>query len=256
MARLADAASIAAEAAGGAPGTARWLGRVSAPLARSSEDCEIAALAVLGAATNRAAAAAGTYTAVNPAGDIWPGDALALTASGSSISVIVRQATLESQGAAPEVLTYRLTFANDWAETLGMKLSESLAADAQLPLAALDLVPAPNADDIASLPAHVLANLQQMRVTAVSATALQVDAGNDAPTGGGFEVRRRDGGFGAGLNAAGGNSDLVLRSPVRGFIIPRAAAEELFYVRMYDGGSPPLYSRFSAAIATHVPVEA
>ena len=57
VARLADAASIAAEAAGGAPGTARWLGRVASPAARSSEDCEVAALAVLGAATNRAAAA-------------------------------------------------------------------------------------------------------------------------------------------------------------------------------------------------------
>ncbi len=254
VARVADAASIAAEAAGGAPGTARWLGRASSPPARSSEDCEVAALAVLGAASNRAAAAAGTYTATNPAADIWPGDALMLTANGSSISVIVRQVTVESRGEAPEALTYKLAFANDWAETLGISLSEALAADAQLPLTALDLVLAPTVDDIPALPAHVLANLQQMRATAVSATVIQVDAGTDPPAGGGFEVRRRDGGFGTGLNAAGGSSDLVLRSPVRGFAIPRAAAEETFYMRMYDGGSPALYSRFSAAIATHVPI--
>ena len=255
VARLADAASIAAEAAGGALGTARWLGRVVSPPARSTEDCEVAALAVLGAATNRAAAASGVYTAINPAGgDIWPGDALVLTANGSSLSVIVRQVTVESQGAAPEALTYKLAFANDWAETLGISLSEAFAADAQLPLTALDLVPAPTVDDIGTLPAHVLANLQQMRATSVSVSAIQVDAGNDPPSGGGFEVRRRDGGFGTGLNAAGGSSDLVLRSPVRGFAIPRAAAAETFYVRMYDDGSPALYSRFSAAIATHVPI--
>jgi hypothetical protein len=47
IARLEDAASIAAEAAGGQPGTARWLGKVLRPLARSSADCESAAQAVL-----------------------------------------------------------------------------------------------------------------------------------------------------------------------------------------------------------------
>ena len=177
-----------------------------------------------------------------------------LTANGSSISVIVRQVTVESHGAAPEALTYKLGFANDWAETLGISLSEAFAADAQLPLTALDLIPAPTVDDIPTIAAHVLANLQQMRATAVSASVMQVDAGTDPPAGGGFEVRRRNGGFGTALNAAGGNSDLVLRSPVRGFTIPRAAAEETFYIRMYDNGSPALYSRFSSAIATHVPI--
>ena len=267
VARVADPASIAAEAAGGALGTARWLGRVVEPPARSSEDCETAALAVLNAATNRAAAAAGTCIMVNPqgvaqnsmqpGGDIWPGDALQLTANGSSFSVIVRQVTVSTHGEAPEALTYRLAFANDWAEGLGIALSEAIAADALLPPAAIDLIAAPSADDIASLPAHVLANLQQMTVTAVSTTAIQVDAGVDPPAGGGFEVRRRDGGFGTGLGGSlstGGNQDLVLQSPVRGFTIPRAAAEETFFVRMYDAGSPPLYSRFSSAIATHVPI--
>ena len=258
VARLADAASIAAEAAGGASGTARWLGRVVQPATRSSEDCEIAALAVVNAASNRAAAIAGSYVTVNPpGGDIWPGDALQLTANGTSLSVIVRQVTLGTHGEAPEAITYRLAFANDWAESLGISLSEAIAADALLPLAALDLGPAPTDDDIPTVPAHVLANLQQMTVTAVSATAIQVDAGMDPPTGGGFEVRRRDGGFGTGLaRGAGsaGNADLVLQSPVRGFTIPRATAEETFFVRMYDTSSPPLYSRVSSAIATHVPI--
>ncbi|MDP9052231.1 MAG: hypothetical protein M3O31_16155, partial [Acidobacteriota bacterium] len=47
IARLCDPASIAAEAAGGMPGTARWLGKVVRPLARCSQDCEAAAQAVL-----------------------------------------------------------------------------------------------------------------------------------------------------------------------------------------------------------------
>jgi hypothetical protein len=101
------------------------------------------------------------------------------------------------------------------------------------------------------LPVHVLANLQQLTV-APSSASLSVDAGLAPPTGGGFEVRRRDGGWGAGI-AGSASGDLVLRSPVRGFSIPIAAAEEIFYLRMYDASTPPLYSRYSAAIVNHLP---
>ena len=85
----------------------------------------------------------------------------------------------------------------------------------------------------------------------VSATgsALQIDAGTAAPTGGGFEVRRRDWDFGPGVD-----QDLVLRSAVRNFTIPREAQVERYYVRMYDGSTPPVYSRFSSAVFTDLPV--
>jgi hypothetical protein len=36
--------------------------------------------------------------------------------------------------------------------------------------------------------------------------------------------------------------------------LPRAAEIEQFFVRMYDGSTPPLYSRVSAAIFTDVPL--
>ena len=245
VARLADAASIAREAAGGSVGTARWVGKVVRPHARSSEDCESAAQAILSFATNRAAAVTGSYIAVNPAtSDIWPGDVLALTANGSSSSVIVRRVEMEEQGAAPEVLTYKLAFANDWAEGLSLTLSEDIATDALLPQTALNLT--------AGTAAPVLTNLQQLAVTAVSTTSLTIDAGTAPPIGGGFEVRRHNGGFGTGAGATS-SGDLVLRSPVRGFSIPRAAFEEKFFVRMYDGSTPPLYSRQSSAIVTHLP---
>jgi hypothetical protein len=153
--------------------------------------------------------------------------------------------TIEEQGAAPERLTYRIAFANDWAEGVGIGLSEAIAADALLPQTALELATG------ASPP--VLANLQQLAVTAVSATALTLDAGTDPPAGGGFEVRRHDGGFGTGTGATG-SGDLVLRSGVRGMSIPRAAVAETFFVRMYDASTPVLYSRESCAIATQAPV--
>lgn len=232
VARMADAASVAAE------GMARWLGKVVRPVARCSADCESAAMAVLRFATARAAALRGTYTAcvigTFPGGDVWPGDVLALTADGATLNVVVREVVVEDGRAAPEVLGYRISFANDWADGLGLTLSESVAADALLPQTA------------SAGAAEVLANLQQLTVTSATGTALQVDAGTAAPVGGGFEVRVRDGGFGLG-NAA----DLVLRSPVRSFSIPRVSAGERYYVRMYDGSG--VYSRWSSAVFCSLP---
>jgi len=236
VARLEDAASVAAEAAGGMPGTAEWLGKVTSPVARSSMDCESAALAVLSFSASRAAAIAGTYEAVNPA-DVWPGDVLAIAGGGETMNVIVRRVEIVDGSAWPEMLTYRIAFANDWAEGLGLKLSEAIAADALLPGTALTAA------------ANVLPNLQQMQVVSATGTALQVDAGTDAPAGGGFEVRRRDWDFGASVD-----QDLVLRSPVRNFSIPREAQVERYFVRMYDGSTPPVYSRFSSAVFTNLPV--
>jgi hypothetical protein len=236
IARLQDSAGIAAEAAGGMPGTARWLGKVLQPQARSSVDCEFAAQAILSFAASRAAALAGSYEATNPA-DVWPGDVLALTANGATTSVVVRRVTVVDGMAAPEMLSYRIEFANDWAEGLGLKLSEAIAADALLPQTALNV------------PGNALANLQQLQVVSSTGTALQLDAGMAPPAGGGFEVRRRDWDFGPGVD-----QDLVLRSPVRSFSIPREGQVERYYVRMFDASTPPVYSRFSSAIFTDLPV--
>jgi hypothetical protein len=95
----------------------------------------------------------------------------------------------------------------------------------------------------------VLPNLQDLQLVSATGTQLQIDAGMNPPTGGGFEVRRRDWDFGPYVD-----QDLVLRSPVRSFSIPREAQVERYYVRMYDGLNPPVYSRFSSAVFTNLPV--
>ena len=246
VARLADAASIAAEARGGGSGVSRWIGKVLQPPARSSMDCESAALAVLAFATSRSAALKGSYALLNPAADVWPGDVLQVTSGGAAGAVttplLVRAVSVEDGDAAPEVLAYKIAFANDWAteleDGLGLTLSDEIASDAVLPAGA------------ANGPGEVLANLQQLALASLSTTALQVDAGTDPPAGGGFEVRRRDWAFGLGVDPA----DLVLRSSVRSFSIPRAAQVERYYVRMYDASSPVRYSRFSSAVFVNAPV--
>jgi hypothetical protein len=240
VARLASAASIASESRlGNVPGTCRWLGSVSSPRARSSADCETAAQAVLAFATSRDAALTGSYSLLNPAQDIWPGDILAITSAGVTTSLLVRSVVVKDGGAVPQVLEYKLGFANDWAAEwaagIGLKLSEEIAADAYLPQTA------------SAGPAEVLANLQQLAVTGLTSTALQVNAGTAPPAGGGFEVRLRDWSFGPATDAA----DLVLRSPVPSFTLPLAAQVQQFYIRMYDASTPPLYSRFSSAVFVH-----
>jgi hypothetical protein len=242
VARLTDVASVASEAVNGAPGTCRWLGKVTLPIARSSADCESAAQAVLAFATSRTAAVAGSYAMVNPTEDIWPGDVLAVTSAGVTSSLLVRSVVARDGSAVPEVLNYELKFANDWATEwaagIGLKLSEEIAADAYLP------------QTPSNSPGQVLANLQQLTLTSLTETALQVDAGMAPPAGGGVEVRLKDWEFGVGVDGA----DLVLRSPVRSFSIPRAAQVERYYVRIYDASTPPLYSRFSSAVFVNAPV--
>jgi hypothetical protein len=237
IARLEDAASVASEASGGMPGTARWLGKVVKPIARSSVDCEAAAQAVLSFASSRSAAISGSYAAINPATDIWPGDVLSIVANGQTSNVVVRTVALANGHARPELLTYRIAFANDWAEALGITLSEAIAPDAYLP----------NTPSAAA--GAALANLQQLSVASATTTALQIDAGTAPSAGGGFEVRRRDWDFGP-----GSDQNLVLRSPVRSFSIPRAAQVERYYVRQYDSSNPPLYSRLSSAVFINLPV--
>ena len=241
VARLASAASIAQEGSNPAiPGTSQWMGTVTSPAARSSVDCENAALALLDLATSRGAAWKGTYTGWNleAQADIWPGDVLAIAAASSNLNanLVVRSVQIEISCTAPELTKYTIQFANDWADDLAMKLSSHVPTTAWLPQQPETAV-------------SVLANLLTLAVSSVSTSAIQISTGVAPPTGGGFEVRRRDWAFGPGTG-----SDLVLRSPVGNFSIPREAAMERYYIRMYDGATPPNYSRFSNAVFVNVPL--
>ncbi len=238
VARVADPQNIAAETAAGFPGTAQWLGKVSHPVTRSSLDCQSAATALLSLSTSADAALRGRYLTQNPGDDVWPGDVLRFEQSGAVTDVLVRKVTLTDAGSVPEVLTYSLDFANDWAEALGVETTAGVATDAVLPASATPVSGG-----------STVANLSQLQVLSANGSAIQIDAGTNPLTGGGFEVRRRDGGF-----AANSDQDLVLRSPVRAFTLPRTEQTEHFYIRAYDGSVPPSYSAVSSAIFTDFPV--
>jgi len=244
--RAINTASQAALLAVGMPPTAVWIGTATEPPARSSEDCRNAAQALVTAASSVSAAWSGTYRiwrAGYSAGtntglpvDVWPGDALELVAPSLSLNAQVaeRQVDLQYRASAPDAVLYKIEFSNDWANDLAIKTTKHVPADAWLPAAVS--------------PAY-LANLNELAVTAMSSTALTVAANATAPAGGGFEVRRRDFCFQPGQDA-----DLVLRASVPNFDIPRATEADRFYVRMYDGLTPPNYSEFSAGLFVNLPL--
>jgi hypothetical protein len=238
VARLANAASVTQESNGGLlPGTAAWIGTVTSPEPRSSLDCENAASALLDLATNRGAAWKGQYTAWNmeTQGDMWPGDVLAVSSTSANLNanLVVRTVELELSCGSPGLVKYILGFANDWADALSIRTSSAVPADVWLSQQPGTMTP--------------LANLASLMVSSVTGSAITVNAVTAPPPNGGFEVRRRDWAFGPGTN-----SDLVLRSPVNDFTIPREAAMERYYIRMYDGSTPPNYSRFSSAVFVNV----
>jgi hypothetical protein len=204
------------------------------PVTRTSADCENAALALLNTSTWSDGAWKGTYSCWNPhqSADMWPGDLLQIEAPSADMSsaLLVRSVEIRATSCAPELLNYTVAFANEWAEPLSLKMDAGAPLTAWLPPTALTASTA-------------LASARDLLVSSVSTTQIQVQAGLTPPTGGGFEVRRSDWKFGAGDGA-----DLVLRSPVANFTIVREAPVERYYVRMYDGATPPNYSRFSSAI--------
>ena len=241
VARLSQNANVAKEGAGSLPGTSRTAGTLTRPKARSSADCESGALAILNSSCSRSAAIEGRYVMAvidgdpQPQNDVWPGDLLAIDFAPGDIQaeVVVREVKLEGMATAPGLIQYSMHFANDWARQLSIEMSHAIAADAWIPQS-------PNVP--------VLGNLPNLVVRATGGS-IAVDAGVTPPVGGGFEVRRRDGAF-----RAGTDSDLVLRSPVQHFSILRWAAPEQYYIRMYDGSNPPVYSRVSSAVFLNLPM--
>lgn len=222
------------------PGLPAWAGTVSNPKPRSREDCLAAAQALLALATSSATGQSGHATWVRGTAtqdDVQPGDTLSLATSGGMNMVPVHTVSLVDGNAVPELLTFRADFAQSRTASLSFTLSNSLPAHQALPVSV--------APDPGSLPA----SLPGLQVTIATGSALQVDSGADPPANGGFEVRRSNANFGSATTA-----DLVLQSPVRSFSIPRQSFAERFFVRMYDGSTPPNYSAVSSEVLTSLPL--
>ncbi len=213
---------------------------------RGAADCIAAAQALFAFSSASSTGRAGSCTLhlsgseVTPAGIPKIGDRMLVPMAGAPpLQLPVTRVVLTDGHAVPEVLKCEVEFDQRNANGLSFHVSHTPASDVPQP------VPLYSPGALPGLP--------NLEVIGTSATTLQLDAGTAPPNGGGFEVRRRDGGFGAAVPDGSTDMDLVLRSPVRSFSVPRLGFQERFYIRMYDGNQAPNYSAISMAIVTHLP---
>ncbi|MGD0735240.1 MAG: hypothetical protein ABR976_08845 [Terracidiphilus sp.] len=236
--RAVNTASQQALALAGTPDVATWIGSVTNPPARSSTDCLNAALAIEEAASGVSALWSGTYSGntTSFAADVWPGDALLLNAPSMNMNaqVVVRTVKVSYGASYPDFVEYVIAFANDWADDLAIKTSTTVPADAWLP---------------AAIAPTTLANLNALAVTTLNGSTVGINAGVTPPAGGGFEIRRRDFAF-----MPGEDPGLVARAAQPAITFARETANDRFYVRMYDGSTPPNYSQFSTALFINLPL--
>lgn len=236
--RSVNVVSQLALAQAGLPPVSAWIGSATSPQARSSQDCRNAAQVIAQAASGVSALWSGTYKATRAcfANDVWPGDALQLSVPSANLSaqVVVRSVKVSYSASCPDLFEYAIDFANDWADDLAIKTSATVPADTWLP---------------AAVNPTVLPNLTSLAVTAISGNTVTINTGVAAPAGGGFEIRRRDFAFNPGED-----TDLVMRGSQATMTFTRIFASDCFYIRMYDGATPPNYSEFSSALFFNLPL--
>ena len=236
--RAANTASQQQLSASGLPAVAQFTGSVTMPPARSSADCRNAAATLAEAAASASALWSGTYkcTSASLNEDIWPGDALLLNVASLNMNsqVVVRAVRLIYASSYPDLVTYEIEFANDWADDLAIRTSGTVPTDAWLP---------------AAISPTVLTSLVRLTVASVNGLTVTINTGIAPPAGGGFEIRRRDFAF-----MPGEDSGLVMRGSQQTMTFARETAADRFYIRMYDGSTPPNYSEFSAALFINLPV--
>jgi hypothetical protein len=239
--------TIVASLANGSDNGVRGIVRtIKTPNARTQTDCENAALAILDDAVGLAwSGSYETWSDFMPggAGDIFPGDAVAVNAPSRSavFSAIVRKVTIDVKDLADDRGMYTIEFANDLAATLSLQEGASATA--------VPLQDMPVRLTTAQVGSYYLADLTNAQVTQVTSTTVSVDAGVAPANGGGIEVRAHDYGWGV-----ANDRNLLGRFTTQTFSLPRLARSQNYFLRIYDSSSPPRYSRYAAALHVNYPL--
>jgi hypothetical protein len=217
--------------------------RVKLPPARTTLDCENAALALLN--DGASPSVAGKYQAWSdflPGGamDIFPGDELNIDvpACGAVFTAIVKEVVLTVEDLSGEHSRYEISFTRSAAAEFAFEFESQAVASA------LNVLPKTSAQ----VGMTTLADLSGASITTVDSTTATIDAGVAPPAGGGIEVRWSDAGWGP-FN----DQNLAGRFTTQTFTLPRLGKIEDYYLRQYDASSPPKYSRYTAALHVDYP---
>ncbi len=243
MARVTNPASITAQQRGIDNGVRSAVRHLKSPPARTTADCENAALAML--SDDSTAGWTGKYETWSDflpgaAQDIFPGDALVVNVPSRSATfqAIVREVEIAFQDLGGEHSVYKIQFTDDAAKTFSFEME---AAKIATPLA---INPITNAQ----VGSTVLDDLTSAQITTVASTTASIDAGISPPIGGGIEVRWSDAGWGQ-FN----DENLAGRFTTQAFTLPRLTKVEDYFLRQFDASVPPKYSRHSTALHIDYP---
>jgi len=246
VAQVQNGASVALLQNGADDGTRGSVRVAKTPGARTDVDCENAALAILDDATG--VAWSGSYETWSDflpgaAADIFPGDAIAVNvpSRNAAFTAIVREVEIQIVDPANDRGFYMIGFANDLAAPLAIEYGASAAT-----IALQDVPPLLETTQVG---AYYQTDLTEAEITAVTSTTVQVDAGMTPPSGYGIEVRENDYGWGQ-----ANDRNLLGRFSSQSFNLVRLAQTQDYFLRLYDGSSPPRYSRYSAALHVDYPL--
>jgi hypothetical protein len=243
MARVTNPSSIAAEQHGMDDGVRGTVRHVKSPPARTSIDCENAALALLSdSATAGWTGEYETWSDFLPGGaqDIFPGDAMKVNvpSRAAMFQAVVSEVEIAFNDLAGDHSRYQIQFADDSARNLSFEFDSSKSS------LALNLKLITNAQ----VGTTWLPDLTAAAVTQVTSTTVDIDAGNAPPAAGGIEVRWSDAGWGP-YN----DQNLAGRFTTQTFTLPRLAKVQDYFLRQFDASVPPRYSRYSAALHIDYP---
>ena len=243
IARVINSASIAAHRRGGDDGVRGSVREIGLPVPRTSADCETAALALLDDAGQGWSGEYKAWSRFLPGGaaDIFPGDGLAVDFPSrmAAFFTIVREVDVEIMDIAGENSRYTLRFVDAGDPSLDFAFVTVLMKQTQV------LTPI----DVTQVGNYYLPDLTNAEVGNVTSTTVTIDVGFTPVAGGGTEVRYSDQGWGIGYNG-----NLVGRFTDESFTLTRYARAQTYFLRSYDGSSPPKYSRYSVALHVDYPL--
>ena len=245
-ARVTDAAGAQSLANTEDSGTRSMVAHVAAPAPRSSLDCEQAARALLDDLSQTPYSAEYTaWAGMLPGGaiDVQPGEAWSITAAmwGVRFTAIVREVEIAFQNLADQFARFTLKLANDAAKPLAVRYNRS-----QHNLTAPPVVTSGLTDNVASRPVP----LPDARFTTWTASTMTLDTGTAPLAGGGFELRV-EGDWGWGMTI---DQNLVGRYTTQTITLPNTDITQTFYLRQFDGSTPPRYSPYSTMLNMDVPL--
>jgi hypothetical protein len=244
LARVQNPASIASQQSGSDDGVRGIVRELKAPSARTSTDCENAALSLLdGAAGTAWSGAYETWSDFLPGNvaDIFPGEAVdvSMPSRNASFQAIVREVGIEIKDLKEEHLLYKIQFADDLAAPLAFEFqTESVV----LPLSLTAMT-------TAQVGGIFLPDLTAAEITAATSTSVSLDAGVAPVAGGGIEVRWSDFGWGQ-----DNDRNLAGRFSTQTFSLVRMSAIQSYFLRQFDASVPPRYSRYTTALHLKLPL--